>query len=144
MTSLRLAADHLSARAIGPWLQDSLDAIESAQRDRVGELELAIHEVAINIVDHAFSDDDGTNHYTICLDDDSQSGVIRVQFRDAGAPFRDAPTPDLNEPQVRGYGLFIAEQLTSELTYERVKDTNVWTLTFAPTATSKAPNQETP
>lgn len=144
MSMLRLAADYESAREIGPWLQTTLQALESRQHARVGELELAIHEVAINIVDHAFGDNAAGQHYTISLDEDDGPEQIRVELRDQGREFVAGPAPDLAEPQVGGYGLFIAEQLASSLSYERVDATNIWTLIFTtPSSNESSPTQET-
>ena len=144
MTALRLPADYESARAIGPWLQESLDALESSQRDRVGEIELAVHEVAINIVDHACASTTDAEHYTIDISNGDRPGELIVRLRDTGAAFEAAPAPDLDNPQVGGYGLFIAEQLTSRLSYERVDGTNIWTLVFDPRPTFPPSPQETP
>jgi len=135
MSTLRLAADYESARAIGAWLQETLTS-DAAQQGRAGELELAIHEVAINIVDHAFEGETVRRHYTISLVENTASGEVTVQFHDDGVPFAGAAAPSLSEPQVGGYGLFIAEQLASTLSYERVADTNIWTLVFAPATTT--------
>lgn len=152
MSTLRLEANYEAARAIGPWLQKALDD-PSPLRERIGELELAIHEVAINVVDHAFGPTDAADdvdvadvadrHYTISLDDGSAPDEVIVQLRDSGAAFAGAETPNLDEPQVGGYGLFIAERLTSSLAYERVDGTNIWTLTFAASGTPH-PQETTP
>lgn len=143
MNTLRLNADYESARALGPWLLQSLESIESPQRDRVGELELAIHEVAINIVDHAFGADAAGREYTVSLDGNATTGEVTVRLCDDGEPFVAAPTPDLDKPQVGGYGLFIAEQLTSSLSYERSDEQNIWTLIFAAEGTPHTQPQET-
>lgn len=130
MSILCLDATYESAREIGPWLERRLDDLESMLCSRRGELELAVHEVAINIVDHAFGADAAGRTYSITLDEAGSTQAVTVQFRDDGAAFETATAPNLDEPQVRGYGLFIAEQLTSSLSYERVDETNIWTLTF--------------
>lgn len=155
MSTLHLSADHESARAIGPWLQERLDALGSSQRERIGELELAIHEVAINIIDHALGGSTGSSadaadaaQFTITLDTinggrGTSSEELRVQLQDPGTAFVSAAAPDLDQPQVRGYGLFIAEQLTSELSYERIGEVNVWTLIFTPSSPPDQQTQET-
>ena len=55
-TQIELAADYEAARQIGPWLADALSELRAAQASRAGEVELALHELAINIVDHAYDD----------------------------------------------------------------------------------------
>ena len=137
MKQIRLHADYESARAIGPWLEEALTELGSLQLDRVGELELAIHEVAINIVDHAFNGAEG-HDYTITLRAAECGTGVVATFHDSGDPFVSAPTPSPTEPQVGGYGLFIAEQLASSVNYERLDHANRWTLIF-----TSSPDQPT-
>lgn len=123
MTSmLTLEATHLALREIGPWLA----SIVHDDAD-LGGIELAVHELATNSVDHASSSD---GHLTLTAE--LHDRELRVELTDAGAPFHQDQVvrPDADEPQVRGYGLMIIEQLADDLTYERVGESNVWTALF--------------
>ena len=142
MSSLRLPADYESARRIGPWLRERLNALGATDLYSAGELELAIHEVAINIVDHAFGGEAPDQQYIVSLTPGVDNGELHAQLQDAGAPFDAAPAPDLDHPQIGGYGLFLTEQLTTSMSYERHDGLNVWTLTFA--ASTEANTAQTP
>ena len=128
--TLELTADYEAARAIGPWLTQTLEDLKAPHAERVGELELAIHELAINIVDHAYDDTSRPGAtYTIglhCEDDE-----LIASFSDHGCAYVDERQPKGDEPTIRGYGLIIVEQLASKVTYERVGSENRWTLVFA-------------
>lgn len=127
---IELEADHESARQIGPWLAEAL--LNLPHEQRLGEIELAVHELAINIVEHAYAEAPGPSTYSIALAPQPGDGdSLAVKFVDNGQPFEDAPRPEPGVPQVGGYGLFIIEQLASMVTYERIDDANHWTLVFS-------------
>lgn len=128
---IELAADYEAAREIGPWLTDALAELETSHAERAGELELALHELAINIVDHAYDETDRpTSTYTI--DVRLVDGALHARFCDRGRPFVDDRPPADGEPTVGGYGLMIVEQLTTSIDYQRADDENRWTLVFSP------------
>lgn len=129
-THLELAADYEAARQIGPWLATALEELSPPHAERVGEIELAVHELAINIVDHAYDDTDTDATYTISLT--IEAGQLHALFCDQGRTYVDERTPKGDEPTVRGYGLMIVEQLATSITYERVDADNRWTLVFSP------------
>lgn len=129
---LTLDADYEAMRAIGPWLTEQVTAVGAAHlADRVGEFELAVHELAVNIVDHAFDDatrPNATFDITMRCNDDNN---LEVGFVDRGIAYDDADKPVIgDEPTVRGYGLFIVEQLASSIDYARRDEANHWTLVF--------------
>lgn len=128
---IELAANYEAAREIGPWLVDALGQLEASQADRAGELELALHELAINIVDHAYDDANRpTSTYTIGLS--MADGALTARFCDSGQPFIDERPATNGEPTVGGYGLMIVEQLATSIDYERAGQENRWTLVFGP------------
>jgi serine/threonine-protein kinase RsbW len=126
---LELTADYEAARQIGPWLANALDELSAPHIERIGEIELALHELAINIVDHAYENAAEGATYTISLT--TEADQLRVVFCDQGRAFVDDHTPPTDEPTIRGYGLFIVEQLASSIYYERVGADNRWTLVFS-------------
>lgn len=131
---LVLSADYESARQIGPWLAATLEQLRAPQLDRIGELELALHELAINIVDHAYdSASRAVSTYSIGLE--RQGDDLHAHFCDQGRTFADsrpAAKPTSDAPTVGGYGLIIVEQLARSVKYERVDAENRWTLVFGP------------
>jgi anti-sigma regulatory factor (Ser/Thr protein kinase) len=126
---LQLLADFESLRGLGPWLDVVLlpvaDEITPSPK---GRLELALHELCTNVVDHAYEHAPGT----ISIDSTLVGHRLAVTLADTGRPFAGdtVVAPDPDEPQVRGYGLMILEQLTDGMTYERAGDRNVWHLVF--------------
>lgn len=127
---LELTADYEAARRIGPWLASALEELDAPHAARVGEIELALHELAINIVDHAYDDTCANATYTISLT--TEDDQLHALFCDQGRAFVDDRPPQGDEPSIRGYGLLIVEQLATSLTYERVGADNRWTLVFSP------------
>ncbi len=123
---LTVDATYEAVRALGPWLREFLDA------DEVGSIELAVHEVATNAIDHAEA---STVQFDLCR----SGGQVVVSVADDGRPAHptDVEVNEPDTPQVRGYGLMIVEQLAESVSYRRDGARNVWTLTFA-TATSRS------
>jgi serine/threonine-protein kinase RsbW len=128
---LQLAADYESLRALGAWLEGLVPS-SCAEDSLLPRLELAVHEVCANVVDHAYRSAAGV----IDLAGIATEDKIVVTVRDSGAPFDAAlvrrPAPDA--PQVRGYGLMIIEQLVDDIAYERRDEANLWTLSVNLTA----------
>jgi serine phosphatase RsbU (regulator of sigma subunit)/anti-sigma regulatory factor (Ser/Thr protein kinase) len=128
MSDLRVASNYEALRAIGPWLGGILEPFDETTRTVMQQrMELAMQELATNSIDHAESGEAGL---TLRANVDSTSVVIELS--DLGKPVDVAaiPKPDLAEPQIRGYGMMIVEQLTDHLGYERVDQRNVWTARF--------------
>lgn len=152
MSGLRLDADLLAIRAIGPWLRtvlaphvadDGLDAV-------VSRCELALQEVAANVVRHGYGEHDPGMTPTIDLTAEVDGDAFRVVVADRGAPYDpDAqPEPDPHEPQVHGYGLVIVRRLTRRFDHTRSGDTNRTVLEFelpdAPSTAEEGPTAPDP
>ncbi len=123
-STLVMAADHGALRALRPWLEECLLPGDTEQ---VGRIELAVQELAANVVDHA---DTPGERLTVHLD--QPAGAVVVELRDDGKPV-ELPCESTREPHPRvgGYGMMIVEQLASSLHYERIGDENVWRAEFA-------------
>lgn len=122
---LDLDADLAELRALGPWLAQVLDAAGAASAQ--GSLELALHEVCVNVVTHAYENAPGRIHVRSRCD----PSTIELEVRDQGPGVFDesgTPEPVAGVPQIHGYGLMIARKLTDELIYHREDRTNVWLL----------------
>ncbi|GGM00685.1 ATP-binding protein [Nakamurella endophytica] len=126
---LSVAADLLSVREVGPWLRDLLAATGADEGARLlARLELAVHEVCTNAVDHA----DLAPTDRIRLVGRVHPHRVVVAVSDEGRPFdgADAPEPVAGVAQVRGYGLMIVRQLVDEVAYRRTGTWNTWLLTL--------------
>ncbi len=124
---LRLPPDRESARHIGPWLTEILGELPEEEALRIfSRLELAVHEICINIVDHASPPAGSMVEITGHIEPDQ----VRVELSDRGVAFAaDEVIPPIDGvPQERGYGLFIVRKLVDELGYRRDNDTNRWWL----------------
>jgi serine/threonine-protein kinase RsbW len=101
------------------------DVGESASTD---DIVLAVQELCMNIVDHAY---EGRSDGRISLDFTVADDCFTAEFSDDGTPF-DASTvtaPDLEAGQVRGYGLFLMMELLDDVTYTSADGRNRWRLT---------------
>ena len=102
---------------------------ESAPEDWKMLFELAVCEIAANIIEHARAD---VMEFDIRITIDGSQVV--AEFIDTGRPYADATSPkprpakrgqDYDE---RGRGLALAETVLDELVYERTGTTNSWRL----------------
>ena len=128
MSELVVSSTHEGLRAIGPWLNTVLEALDDTVKLALQtRAELAVHELATNVVDHSHSPDDSFVMVAHLTDTS-----LQVTLTDNGLPVDVAaiPEPDIDAPQVRGYGMMIVRQLVSDLDYERVDQHNIWTATF--------------
>ncbi len=121
---LSVDADYLAIRALGPWLRRELADAKIDADAIAGTIELAVHEIATNSIDHAEAT-------TIQFSLDSTARLVTIVVADDGAPAEEKIVVTAPEaPQVRGYGLMIVEQLAHSVEYVRRKNRNEWRLTF--------------
>ncbi len=125
-SALELEATHLALRDIGPWLRDLLEEAGHGSHDKLGAIELAVHELGTNSVDHAGSPDG-----RLRIEGEANAQLLEVRLIDRGEPFVANEVSVPAEPQVRGYGMMIIEQLAEELRYERTDEGNRWSATFS-------------
>ncbi len=128
MSELTVASTYEGLRAIGPWVKVILEPLDvDVRTPLLQRMELALQELATNTIDHAESPDDSFVLRST-VDDDS----VSIELRDRGraVDVTALPAPDVDEPQVRGYGMMIIEQLVSRLDYTRENGHNIWTATF--------------
>jgi serine/threonine-protein kinase RsbW len=130
-TSLEVAADLFAVRELGPWLHTVLSAMapEYESNDIVGPIELALHELCINIVEHSYRGEAG--RIRLSVERDAYQLVFSVS--DFGQPFDGdlTNTRDMQEQTIRGYGLAILQQLAASLDYHRADSSNCWRVAFA-------------
>jgi len=128
--NLTIDADLKSVRRLDAWLAEALEALElRIDEPTLATFHLAIHEILTNCVDHATRPGDQINVAAQRIDDTARP-TLRIEISDTGegtfvGTSVSAPSPD--EPQVRGYGLMIAEQVASSVLYERLAADDPWT-----------------
>lgn len=136
---LLLPPTHEAARNLHRWLTELMAQPDTAVfASRQGEIELAVHEIIANVIDHASA----TGEITVTAR--TEQDVLVVAIRDDGTSFASSEyrAPTDGQPQVRGYGLMIVDQLASSVNYTRCDhtETNLWTVTFGrSTPTSSRP-----
>lgn len=113
------------------------DGIDVLLEEQVGQaldtqfiygVKLAVHEIANNIIEHAYGHEQG--ELKVILQLDRQAACFVARLYDTGKAFDPTAvlTPPLDEPQESGYGLFLARQLLDEVHYTRQPDGNHWHL----------------
>ena len=118
-TEIRIADEGLRSILLEAKFSDEL----------VSGCELALHELLINLVDHAFGGDpDGSIIIEMSVDEN----VLNIQTFDRGKPaildFDAISMPDPAGLSVGGYGMAIIQMLVDKLDYQRSDDQNIWTL----------------
>lgn len=99
------------------------------RKELIYTLQLAVHEACANIVEHAYaSQPEGRIAVTLTLC--ARPRQLCVDLQDTGRPFDlfAVPDPDLSQPQVSGYGLFLIHNLVDEVTYTPGSTYNCWRL----------------
>ncbi len=129
---LTLEADTISVRKVTGWLADLLAPAGAEAAALQSRVELAVHEVCMNIVDHSYGPEHIPRGDDITIEGAIDKAAVRICMWDRGGSFdlESVQRPIPGVPQVRGYGLVIVEQLASELRYVREHDVNMWSLRF--------------
>lgn len=93
-------------------------------------VELAVHEICTNIVEHAYKGRSASIHITMHLIQQEQPHRLTIELMDTGHSFdwSTVTEPDLTVPQEGNYGLFLVRNLVDELDYRREERTNHWRL----------------
>jgi serine/threonine-protein kinase RsbW len=91
-------------------------------------LELAIQEIAVNIVKHAYAQSKGRIQMTMHLEEEPLR--LTIFLHDTGKSFDPAlvPPPRLGELQEHGFGLFLVRQLMDVVDYQSGPAGNMWRL----------------
>ncbi|MEM6285336.1 MAG: SpoIIE family protein phosphatase, partial [Chloroflexota bacterium] len=90
---------------------------------------LAVHELLVNVVEHAYAGEEGNIHFNVMQSADTLKIIIQDHAPNAFDPASassDVPDPlDLPEG---GMGMFIIHQTFETVDYKRTEDGNLWTL----------------
>ncbi len=144
MQSLTIPADFLSVRQLGEWIPQQLTLLfgASTSAQHAAAVELCVHELAINIVEHAYANYAGSISFTAQAA--SNKDAVRFEVTDDGLDFDFDPSADTEPgaPSVRGYGLMIVKTLASSIAYQRKNGQNQWTLTFEVTSAAPQARQQ--
>ena len=130
---LHLPAEAFAMRGLGTWLAELTTFLSPAESTpMLARIELAVHEVCMNVVDHAYGPDHRSAPDDISVQGTVDLAAIRITVRDRGDCFDaaeyDMPVPGV--PQIRGYGLVIVHKLADDVDYRHTPAGNVWSLRF--------------
>lgn len=98
---------------------------------KVTEIEIALEEALVNIINYAYQNNIGDIKVTCFLDDDSRFTIV---IEDTGAHFDvlsiDQPnlTSKISERKVGGLGIFFIKKLMDKVFYQRKENKNILTL----------------
>lgn len=119
---------HLSI--ISACLSELLEQVSeiTATNEISYNVQLAVHEVCTNIVDHAYRGQVGRLKISMILD--YAASRLIVELVDYGISFNPNSVlpPTLGELQERGFGLFIVKEIMDEVHYQTTPDENRWRL----------------
>jgi len=117
---------------VGACVAGLLAEVEDvAERDTLSyTVQLGIHEICTNIVQHAYAQQQENNRIAITMEMQTQPRCLCVTLFDTGERFDQSTAKDplLDEGQVHGYGLFLVRNVMDEVTYSRHPDGNCWRL----------------
>lgn len=103
--------------------------------EKAFNIELALEEVLVNIINYAYEDGDGDIQLVFSID---KRGWFIIQITDTGKPFdmTQVPPPDvtstIEDRQVGGLGIHFMKTLVDEVAYRREGDANILELRFSP------------
>jgi serine/threonine-protein kinase RsbW len=127
---LELPAEHRYLSVAAACVTELLARTDGIQ-DAEGlsySVQLAVHEICANIVDHAYDGAGGRIAMVARLDRCARQ--MTIELHDTGRYFdpADDVEHDLDIPRESGYGLMIARQLLDDVRYERETSQNRWLL----------------
>jgi serine/threonine-protein kinase RsbW len=114
-----------------PKLMDSVSHClrgHGFESEKVIEVEIALEEALVNIINYAYRDRSGDVKVSCSVDDESR---FIIEIEDTGQPFDvlSANQPDLSdnisERKVGGLGIHLIRNLMSEVQYLRKDDKNI-------------------
>lgn len=111
--------------------------LANLEKKAMYKLRLAIDELATNIINYAYTENNGVGD--IFLDSTISDEMIVIKIRDFGIPFN--PTNQLEneseminlpieEREIGGLGIFLAFDGVDDFSYERIDNENINTLTI--------------
>ncbi len=127
---LEIPADVKYLETVSTLVETALNKTHENARDSqvMFAVKLAVHEICVNIIEHAYHGRTGTIQIFVHLVQSPPK--IVVELCDQGDPADPAKfvPPNLEEPQVKGYGLYLVKNLVDSVDYSRTGGTNQWTI----------------
>lgn len=126
---LDLPGTYKYLNVLGACIEAMLNRIQLFDRDRINYgIQLATHECCTNIVEHAYQKISG--RIFIIFTYQPESDTIMIDLFDTGIPYKQIVDVKLNspDPQTKGYGLSIINQVMDSVSYTSQGGKNHWQL----------------
>ncbi|MBP1622402.1 MAG: hypothetical protein H6Q07_422 [Acidobacteria bacterium] len=129
MRQLTVSAELAGGKLVRDFLHDTVRPL-GATEDDISRLELALHEIFVNIAVHAYPEAKGE----VTIEVWNEDRTVFVKVRDKGIPFNPAevPPPDVQEKirlgEKGGLGVYLFKALTDGYWYKRENEENVLTI----------------
>jgi|WetSurMetagenome_2_1015567.scaffolds.fasta_scaffold299215_2 serine/threonine-protein kinase RsbW len=94
-------------------------------------IKLSVHEACTNIIEHAYHGNPGRIRMDISLYQVARQIIIELSDQGDAAIVNKFKQPNLDQPQIKGYGLYLMKQLVDKVEYTRDGSTNRWKLVKA-------------
>jgi serine/threonine-protein kinase RsbW len=113
---LRIESQFSELARARAWVSERARAAGMSEQ-AANEIRLAVSEACANVIEHAYRGEPG---HVIDLHLEIDAVRLLVTIRDHGEPFdlHAYRPPDLDTPQVSGYGVFLIRSLMDEVRYE--------------------------
>ncbi len=128
---LKIPASYQYLNVIGACIAAMLEKEDSlSNRETLAyNIELAVHEICTNIVEHAYAGLGGNIILGLRVVENPYRFIIEITDTGQSFELSDVAKPNLEEPQIRGYGLFLVYELMDEVIYKPETANNLWQLT---------------
>lgn len=106
-------------------------SIEGDVQTAVYEIQLAVHEICTNIIEHAYNNDaERRIDLDIVINQRADSAIIIKLYDYSGIEFvaANVKVPVVEALQERGMGIMIVNQVMDEVSYSYQENRNCWTL----------------
>lgn len=117
------------------FIRKHMDKIPGTNETLMGEIELAVEEVFVNVANYAYADTgEGTGEVKISVQPLTNPTGVIISISDHGKPFNPLkkPDPDITLPaekrEIGGLGIFLVKKTMDNVTYSREDETNILTL----------------
>jgi serine/threonine-protein kinase RsbW len=104
------------------------DQNDPRQEMLIYQIQLAIHETCTNIIEHAFRQSTGRIEVSIAIIQSEQQLVVDIYDTGSSFVLSEFQSPNLNEPNTSGYGLFIIHEMMDSVSYHPQPGRNHWRL----------------
>ena len=127
---LDLPADFKYLETVSSMLQTVLNRMDDQSQNSQSHfaIKLAVHEACSNIIEHAYHGNPGRIKVDVHLHTSPKKIVVELTDQGDAAVISNFVKPNLEEPKIRGYGMFLIEQLIDKVEYFREGGTNRWIL----------------